>query len=159
MVLKALSDHHLSRDTPLESALQRAQAVYKILQKVHGGRINVAALKEHLITCDSMVDQVKNIKEELIKESQWRPVFADMFRQGIKSRRRAGFLRHLLVESGITYANVCEIYKVIMSNNWLLLVHHLMSMYDACFRTRKTMAWSNWSRTRSRARTKLTWKS
>jgi hypothetical protein len=34
----------------------------------------------------------------LTKEAQWRPVFADMFRQGIKPRRRAGFLRHMLVE-------------------------------------------------------------
>jgi maternal protein exuperantia len=125
MVLKALSDHHLSRDTPLETAVQRAQAVYKILQKVHGvqdgngknGRINVATLKQHLITCDSMVEQVKNIKEELIKEAQWRPVFADMFRQGIKPRRRAGFLRHLLVESGITYATVTEAFKASRNRN------------------------------------------
>ena len=59
---KALSDHHLSRDTPLETALQRAQAIYKILQKVHAngnGHISVATLKQHLITCDSMVDQVR----------------------------------------------------------------------------------------------------
>lgn len=55
---------------------------------------------------------MKNIKEELIKEAQWRPVFADMFRQGIKPRRRAGFLRHLLVESGITYSGLCDAYKV-----------------------------------------------
>ena len=45
-------------------------------------------------------------------QKQWRPVFADMFRQGIKPRRRAGFLRHLLVESGITYSGLCDAYKV-----------------------------------------------
>ena len=113
MVLKALSDHHLTQDTPLESALQRAQAVYKILQKVHGGRIDVSALKQNLITCDHMIEQVQKIKEELIKEAQWRPVFADMFRQGIKPRRRAGFLRHLLVECAISYSDVTNIYKVL----------------------------------------------
>ena len=55
---------------------------------------------------------MKNIKEELIKEAQWRPVFADMFRQGIKPRRRAGFLRHLLVGAPIEYSDVCDAYKV-----------------------------------------------
>lgn len=113
MVLKALADHHLGADTPLESAVQRAQALHKILRKVHGGRINTGVLKENLISCEHLLEQVKKIKEELIKEAQWRPVFADMFRQGIKPRRRAGFLRHLLVESGITYAGVTETFKVI----------------------------------------------
>lgn len=112
MVLKALTDHHLGPDTPLESAVQRAQALHKILSKVHGGQINSGILKENLISCDYLLDQVRKIKEELIKEAQWRPVFADMFRQGIKPRRRAGFLRHLLVESGITYAGVTEMFKV-----------------------------------------------
>lgn len=111
MVLKALADHHLGPDTPLESAVQRAQALHKILRKVHGGRINTGLLKENLISCEYLLEQVKKIKEELIKEAQWRPVFADMFRQGIKPRRRAGFLRHLLVESGITYADVTEMFK------------------------------------------------
>ncbi|KAI9552462.1 hypothetical protein GHT06_022828 [Daphnia sinensis] len=111
MVLKALADHHLGADTPLESAVQRAQALHKILRKVHGGRINTGVLKENLISCEHLLEQVKKIKEELIKEAQWRPVFADMFRQGIKPRRRAGFLRHLLVESGITYAGVTETFK------------------------------------------------
>ena len=67
---------------------------------------------EHLVTSDFLLEQVKKIKEELIKEAQWRPVFADMFRQGLKPRRRAGFLRHLLVESGVTYNDVVEIFKV-----------------------------------------------
>jgi len=111
MVLKALSDHHLTKDTPLESAQQRAQAVYQVIQKVHGGQIDTSIMKENLITCEYMLEQVKKIKEELIKEAQWRPVFADMFRQGIKPRRRAGFLRHLLVESGITYSDITDIFK------------------------------------------------
>ncbi|XP_046443184.1 maternal protein exuperantia-like isoform X2 [Daphnia pulex] len=111
MVLKALADHHLGVDTPLESAVQRAQALHKILRKVHGGRINTGVLKENLISCDHLLEQVKKIKEELTKEAQWRPVFADMFRQGIKPRRRAGFLRHMLVESGITYVGLTETFK------------------------------------------------
>ncbi|EFX63673.1 hypothetical protein DAPPUDRAFT_118975 [Daphnia pulex] len=88
MVLKALADHHLEVDTPLESAVQRAQS-----------------------STSQDPSQVKKIKEELTKEAQWRPVFADMFHQGIKPRRRAGFLRHLLVESGITYAGLTETFK------------------------------------------------
>ncbi|EFX76572.1 hypothetical protein DAPPUDRAFT_106800 [Daphnia pulex] len=88
------------------------QALHKILRKVHGGRINTGVLKENLISCDHLLEQVKKIKEELIKEAQWRPVFADIFRQGIKPRRRAGFLRHMLVESGITYAGLTETFKV-----------------------------------------------
>ena len=112
MVLKALADHHLEAGTPLESAAQRAQALHKILGKVHGGRINTGIVKEHIISCEYLLEQVKKIKEELIKEAQWRPVFADMFRQGIKPRRRAGFPRHLLVESGITYSDVTEVFKV-----------------------------------------------
>ncbi|XP_046632380.1 uncharacterized protein LOC124312027 [Daphnia pulicaria] len=111
MVLKALADHHLGVDTPLESAVQRAQALHKILRKVHGGRINTRVLKGNLISCDHLLDQVKKIKEELTKEAQWRPVFADMFGQGIKPRLRAGFLRHMLVESGITYAGLTETFK------------------------------------------------
>ncbi|EFX86748.1 hypothetical protein DAPPUDRAFT_97630 [Daphnia pulex] len=87
------------------------QALHKILRKVHGGRINTGVLKENLISCDHLLEQVKNIKEELTKEAQWRPVFADMFHQGIKPRRRAGFLRHMLVESGITYAGLTETFK------------------------------------------------
>lgn len=113
MVLKALTDHHLTQETSLESALQRARAVYNIIEKVHGGKMNTSIMKENLISCDFMLEQVKKIKEGLIKEAQWRPVFADMFRQGIKPRRRAGFLRHLLVESGITYTDVIDIFKVI----------------------------------------------
>jgi hypothetical protein len=88
------------------------QALHKILRKVHGGRINTGVLKENLISCDHLLEQVKKIKEELTKEAQWRPVFADMFRQDIKPRRRAGFLRHMLVESGITYAGLTETFKV-----------------------------------------------
>jgi hypothetical protein len=103
-----LADHHLGVDTPLESAVQRAQALHKIL----GGRINTRVLKENLISCDHLLEQVKKIKEELTKEAQWRPVFADMFRQGIKPRRQAGFLRHILVESSITYAGLTETFKV-----------------------------------------------
>ncbi|EFX63555.1 hypothetical protein DAPPUDRAFT_335335 [Daphnia pulex] len=87
------------------------QALHKILRKVHGGRINTGVLKENLISCDHLLELVKKIKEELIKEAQWRPVFADIFRQGIKPRRRAGFLRHMLVESGITYAGLTETFK------------------------------------------------
>ena len=112
MVLKSLADHHIGSETPLESATQRAQALHKILSKVQGGRIEPAALMEHLVTSDFLLEQVKKIKEELIKEAQWRPVFADMFRQGLKPRRRAGFLRHLLVESGVTYNDVVEMFKV-----------------------------------------------
>ena len=113
MVLKALTDRHLAPDTPLESAVQRAEALHKVLAKIHGGgRIHTGILKANLIECDLLLEQVKKIKEELIKEAQWRPVFADMFRQGIKPRRRAGFLRHLLVESGMTYADVTEMFKV-----------------------------------------------
>ena len=112
MVLKSLADHHIGSETPLESAAQRAQALHKILSKVQGGRIEPAALMEHLVTSDFLLEQVKKIKEELIKEAQWRPVFADMFRQGLKPRRRAGFLRHLLVESGVTYNDVVEMFKV-----------------------------------------------
>ncbi|XP_046439697.1 uncharacterized protein LOC124190866 [Daphnia pulex] len=70
-----------------------------------------STLKENLISCDHLLEQVKKIKEELTKEAQWRPVFADMFRQGIKPRRRAGFLRDMLVESGITYAGLTETFK------------------------------------------------
>ena len=114
MVLRALTDHHLTPDTPLESALQRAKAIHKILVKVHGDRIKVKTLKENMNTCDFMLEQVKKIKEELIKEAQWRPVFAEMFRQGIKPRRRAGFLRHLLVESGITYSDIIDMFKVLV---------------------------------------------
>jgi hypothetical protein len=55
------------------------QALHKILRKVHGGRINTGVLKENLISCDHLLEQVKKIKEELTKEAQWRPVFADMF--------------------------------------------------------------------------------
>jgi len=111
MVLKALTDHHLAQDTPLESALQRACAVYNVMEKVHGGRVDSSIMKDNLTSCDSMLEQVKKVKEDLIKEAQWRPVFADMFRQGIKPRRRAGFLRHLLVESGITYSDIIDIFK------------------------------------------------
>lgn len=114
MVLKALTDHHLGAETLLETAAHRAQALHKILRKVHGGSINITAMKEHLISCDYMLEQVRKIKEELIKEAQWRPVFAEMFRQGVKPRRRAGFLRHLLVESGITYADISEKFKVML---------------------------------------------
>lgn len=111
MVLKALTEHHIGPETPLESAAQRAQALYKILTKVQGGRIEPASLMEHLVTSDYLLEQVKKIKEELIKEAQWRPVFAEMFRQGLKPRRRAGFLRHLLVESDICYNDVAETFK------------------------------------------------
>jgi len=111
MVLKSLADHHIGVETPLESAVQRAKALHKILCKVQGGQIEPAALMEHLVTSDFLLEQVKKIKEELIKEAQWRPVFADMFRQGLKPRRRAGFLRHLLVESGVTYNDIVEIFK------------------------------------------------
>jgi len=45
-------------------------------------------------------------------KKQWRPVFDGMFRQGIKRRRRAVFLRHLLVESRIEYSDICNAYKV-----------------------------------------------
>ncbi|XP_046642233.1 uncharacterized protein LOC124327280 [Daphnia pulicaria] len=86
-------------------------ALHKILRKVHGGRINTGVHKENLFSCDHLLEQVKKIKEELTKEAQWRPVFADMFRQDIKPRRRAGFLRHMLVESGITYAGLTETFK------------------------------------------------
>lgn len=111
MVLKALTEHHIGPETPLESAAQRAQALHTILTKVHGGRIEPASLMENLVTSDYLLEQVKKIKEELIKEAQWRPVFADMFRQGLKPRRRAGFLRHLLVESDICYNDVAEMFK------------------------------------------------
>ncbi|EFX77545.1 hypothetical protein DAPPUDRAFT_247552 [Daphnia pulex] len=99
--------------TPLWRALFNVlnQALHKILRKVHGGRINTWVLKENLISCDHLLEQVKKIKEELTKEAQWRPVFADIFHQGIKPRRRAGFLRHMLVESGITYAGLTETFK------------------------------------------------
>ena len=113
MVLKALTERHLTPETPLETALQRARAVYNIIEKVHGGQLNTSIMKENLISCDYILEQVKKIKEDLVKEAQWRPVFADMFRQGIKPRRRAGFLRHLLVESGITYSDVFDIFKVV----------------------------------------------
>jgi len=113
MVLKALADHHLGVDTPLESAVQRAQSsTSQDPSQGHGGRINTGVLKENLISCDHLLEQVKKIKEELTKETQWRPVFADMFHQAIKPRRRAGFLRHMLVESGITYAGLTETFKV-----------------------------------------------
>ncbi|EFX64705.1 hypothetical protein DAPPUDRAFT_229767 [Daphnia pulex] len=91
MVLKALADHHLGVDTPLESAVQRDPHQLRSFART--------------------TEQVKKIKEELTKEAQWRPVFADMFRQGIKPRRRAEFLRHMLVESGITYAGLTETFK------------------------------------------------
>ncbi|EFX64992.1 hypothetical protein DAPPUDRAFT_117661 [Daphnia pulex] len=91
MVLKALADHHLGVDTPLESAVQRDPHQMRSFART--------------------TEQVKKIKEELTKEAQWRPVFTDMFRQGIKPRRRAEFLRHMLVESGITYAGLTETFK------------------------------------------------
>lgn len=121
-VLKALVEAHLSSPTdgsvPLDSAGHRAQAVHRILSKVQGtsGRVPLDStrlgLEEHLQESTYMLDQVKKIKDELLKEAQWRPVFADMFRQGIKPRRRAGFLRHLLVESGLSYTEVADAFKV-----------------------------------------------
>lgn len=109
-VLKALVEAHLPSDTSLDSAGHRAKAVGRILAKLHHGSSSIK-MDEHIQECSYLLDQVKKIKEELLKEAQWRPVFADMFRQGIKPRRRAGFLRHLLVESGLSYAEVAEAFK------------------------------------------------
>ena len=133
MVLKALTEHHIGPETPLESAAQRAQALHTILTKVHGGRIEPASLMENLVTSDYLLEQVKKIKEELIKEAQWRPVFADMFRQGLKPRRRAGFLRHLLVESDICYNDVAEMFKVLLHHFQLLIRFFFKYLIILCF--------------------------
>lgn len=96
--------------------------MHRVLTKVQGHlQLDLAQLKleEHVQDSSYLLDQVKKIKDELLKEAQWRPVFADMFRQGLKPRRRAGFLRHLLVESGLAYSDVADAFKEV--NSWLVL--------------------------------------
>lgn len=118
----SLDSNSASPSTPLEHAAQRAKAVHRVLTKVQGHlQLDLAQLKleEHVQDSSYLLDQVKKIKDELLKEAQWRPVFADMFRQGLKPRRRAGFLRHLLVESGLAYSDVADAFKEV--NSWLVL--------------------------------------
>ena len=109
-VLKALVEAHLPSGTTLDSAHHRAKAVGGMLAKLYSPSSSIK-MEEHIQDCSYLLDQVKKIKEELLKEAQWRPVFADMFRQGVKPRRRAGFLRHLLVESGLSLSDVTEAFK------------------------------------------------